>query len=127
MFDLSAFDDNPSTCEAEANQMPFTFGQSNSPESTLYPASNLLAFLWQTYIDNVDPIIKVLHVPTITEVIRLSDGGFDKLSPGMRALIFSISLAAVTSLSDTDVSASFVLISSFGTDKTPGARDFWRY
>lgn len=83
--------------------MPFTFGQSNPLESISHPAPNLMSFIWQVYVDNVDPFIKVLHVPTMTEVIQLSEGGFDKLSSGMQALLYSISLAAVASLSDVDV------------------------
>lgn len=83
--------------------MPFDFDHSNTPESTPHPAPNLLPFIWQVYVKNVDPFIKVLHVPTMSEVIRLSAGGFEKLSPGTRALVFSISLAAVTSLNESDV------------------------
>ncbi len=62
-----------------------------------------MSLLWRVYVENVDPFIKILHVPTITEAIRVSEGHFDTLSPGMRALLFSISLAAVVSLGDTDV------------------------
>ncbi|KAL7915530.1 fungal-specific transcription factor domain-containing protein [Trichoderma velutinum] len=107
MIDLTAFEDDVSPDEAEHGQIPFTFSQSNPLESTFHPAPHLLSFIWQMYVENVDPFIKVLHVPTITEVIRLSEGGFDKLSLGMRALIFSISLAAVTSLSNSDVQEAF--------------------
>lgn len=83
--------------------MPFDFDHGNQPEYASHPAPNLLPFIWQVYVKNVDPFIKVLHVPTMSEVIRLSEGGFDNLSLGTRALLFSISLAAVTSLSDTAV------------------------
>lgn len=65
-----------------------------------------MPFLWQMYVENVDPFIKVLHVPSLNKVIQQSGGRFDELSPGMRALLFSISLAAVVSMSDADVSES---------------------
>ncbi|KAM0511833.1 hypothetical protein ACHAPE_009509 [Trichoderma viride] len=107
IFDLSAFEDTSSTYEDEARHMPFDFDHSNTPESTPHPAPNFLPFIWQVYVKNVDPFIKVLHVPTMSEVIRLSEGGFEKLSPGTRALVFSISLAAVTSLSETDIQNAF--------------------
>lgn len=83
--------------------MPFDFDHSIPAESTAFPAPNLLPYIWQVYVKNVDPFIKVLHVPTTSEVIRLSEGGFENMSPGTRALVLSISLAAVVSLSDTDV------------------------
>jgi hypothetical protein len=37
-------------------------------------------------------------------VIQQTKDNLDELSPGMRALLFSISLAAVVSMSDADVS-----------------------
>ncbi|UKZ72453.1 hypothetical protein TrVFT333_000082 [Trichoderma virens FT-333] len=107
IFHSGAFDDSSSIPEVEAGQIPFTFGQIYPHEFLFHPAPDLLSFIWQVYVENVDPFIKVLHVPTMTEAIRLSEGGFDKLSAGMRALICSISLAAVTSLSDTDVQEAF--------------------
>ncbi|KAK1251992.1 hypothetical protein MKX08_003179 [Trichoderma sp. CBMAI-0020] len=107
IFDLSGFQDTSSTYEAETRHMPFDLDHSNTPESTPHPAPNLLPFIWQVYVKNVDPFIKVLHVPTTSEVIRLSEGGFEKLSLGTRALVFSISLAAVMSLSDADVQNTF--------------------
>ncbi|KAL7952942.1 fungal-specific transcription factor domain-containing protein [Trichoderma compactum] len=107
IIDLTAFEDSLSADEAESGQIPFTFSQSNLLESAFHPAPHLLSYIWQVYVENVDPFIKVLHVPTITEVIRLAEAGFDNLSPGMRALIFSISLAAVNSLSNSDVQEAF--------------------
>jgi hypothetical protein len=103
---LNGLDDIPSVSEIETDQMPFAFGQSISLESVLHPTPNLMSFIWQVYVENVDPFIKVLHVPTMAKVIQFSKGSFDKLSLGMRALLFSISLAAIASLSDSDVSAS---------------------
>lgn len=107
IFDLSAFQDVSSTYDAEACHIPFDFDHSIPSESTSLPAPNLLPYIWQVYVKNVDPFIKVLHVPTMSEVIRLSEGGFEKMSPGTRALVLSISLAAVVSLSDIDVQNAF--------------------
>ncbi|KAK4082699.1 transcriptional regulator family: Fungal Specific TF [Trichoderma aggressivum f. europaeum] len=107
IIDSNAFEDSLSADEAESGQIPFTFSQSNPLESVFHPAPHLLSYIWQAYVENVDPFIKVLHVPTMTEVIRLAEAGFDKLSLGMRALIFSISLAAVNSLSSSDVQEAF--------------------
>ncbi|KAL7940495.1 fungal-specific transcription factor domain-containing protein [Trichoderma barbatum] len=107
IFDLSHADESPPMHEVEADQMPFTFDETNPLESTLLPAPHLMSTIWKLYVENVDPFIKVLHVPTMSEVIQLFEGGVDKLSPGMRALLFSICLAAVASLSDSDVQETF--------------------
>ena len=65
-----------------------------------------MLFLWQTYMDNVDPFMKVLHVPTMTKVIRELRGSYHSLGPSMQALVLVISLAAIMSLKDEEVSGS---------------------
>ncbi len=65
-----------------------------------------MLFLWQIYIDRVDPFMKVLHVPTMTKVIRELRGNHYSLSPSMQALVLVISLAAIMSLEDEEVSSS---------------------
>ena len=65
-----------------------------------------MLFLWQIYMDNVDPFMKVVHVPTMTKVIRELRGSYQSLQPGMQALVLAISLAAVMSLEDEEVSGS---------------------
>lgn len=70
----------------------------------LYPLPSQVPFLWQIYVENVDPFIKVLHVPTMTKVIHTLRGSYQSLGSGMRALVLAIALAAVTSLNDEQVS-----------------------
>ncbi len=72
----------------------------------LYPLPLQMLFLWQIYMDNIDPFMKVLHVPTMTKVIRELRGNYDSLGPSMQALVLVISLAAIMSLEDEEVSGS---------------------
>jgi hypothetical protein len=72
----------------------------------LHPLPSQMLFLWQIYMDNVDPFMKVLHVPTMTKVIRELRGSHNSLSPSMQALVLVISLAAIMSLEDEEVSGS---------------------
>jgi hypothetical protein len=72
----------------------------------LHPLPSQMLFLWQIYMDNVDPFMKVLHVPTMTKVIRELRGSYHSLGPNMQALVLSISLAAIMSLEDEEVSSS---------------------
>ena len=65
-----------------------------------------MPFLWQTYVDNVDPFMKVLHVRTMSKLIRELRGNFDSLGPGMRALVQAIALAAIMSLEDEEIRLS---------------------
>jgi hypothetical protein len=58
----------------------------------------------------VDPFIKILHIPTIGRTIREVNSSLNPRSPAMEALIFSICLAAITSLSEEEVRTPFEYI-----------------
>ena len=64
-----------------------------------------MLFLWQIYMDNVNPLMRVLHVPTMEKVFREPRGKYHTLSLSMHALVLAISLAAVMSLEDEEVSS----------------------
>ena len=73
-------------------------------QEALHPLPSQMLFLWQVYMDNVDPFMKVLHMPTVTKVIREIRGSYHSLGPSMQALVLVISLAAIMSLEDEEVS-----------------------
>ena len=72
----------------------------------LHPLPSQMLFLWQVYMENVDPFIKVLHVPTMTKVIREMKGHYNSLGSSMQALVLAISLAAIMSLDEEEVISS---------------------
>ena len=70
----------------------------------LHPLPSQIMFLWQTYLDNVDPFIKILDTTAVTKTIHslgLETG------PEMESMVLAISLAAIVSLSDQDVVVNF--------------------
>lgn len=69
----------------------------------LYPLPLQMLYLWQIYIDNINPFIKLLHVPTMAKIIREIKGKYHSLDRSMQALVLAISLAAVMSLEDEEV------------------------
>ncbi|KAF3919806.1 hypothetical protein ABW20_dc0109414 [Dactylellina cionopaga] len=69
----------------------------------LHPPPSQMLFLWQTFVDDIDPFLKVLHVPSMTRLIRDLRGQYHSLGPGTEALIFGISLAAISVLNEQDV------------------------
>ncbi|KAH7112965.1 hypothetical protein B0J13DRAFT_657430 [Dactylonectria estremocensis] len=101
-----------------------------SPEY-LRPLPSQMLFIWQTYVENVDPSIKVLHVPTVSKMIYDSRGDFSLLPPFMEPLMFSIAFAAVKSLTSEEVQIHFHvdmkdLVSRFrlGTEESLARVDF---
>ncbi|CAG9972474.1 unnamed protein product [Clonostachys byssicola] len=77
------------------------------PEDISQPLPSQVPYIWQVFVENVDPMIKILHVPTMDKTIRQSKGRFEPPGSGMRALMFAISLAAIASLSDAEVQENF--------------------
>ena len=67
-----------------------------------------MLFLWQIYMDRVDPFMKILHVPSMTKIIRELRGSYESLDSGMHALVLAISFAGVMSLRSEEVRNSSV-------------------
>jgi hypothetical protein len=75
----------------------------------LRPQSWQIPYLWQVYLDNVDPFVKVLHTPTTAgTILRLGGGSSSVTGPDAEteALLFAISLAAVVSLEEAEISSN---------------------
>ncbi|KAH7186602.1 hypothetical protein DER44DRAFT_802236 [Fusarium oxysporum] len=104
---------------------------SSARTEDLRPLPSQMLFIWQTYVENVDSSIKVLHVPTVSRLIHDSRGNFSLLPSFMEPLMFSIALAAVTSLTRDEVQVHFrcdkkELVSRFrlGTEDSFSRADF---
>lgn len=68
----------------------------------IYPDTQLALRLWKVYITSVDPVLKVLHIPTVqsTVLTTILDPRFAPSSNV--ALTFAIYYAAVTALCHDD-------------------------
>ncbi|KAK0657873.1 fungal-specific transcription factor domain-containing protein [Cercophora newfieldiana] len=73
----------------------------------LHPLPSQIPFMWQVYQENVDPILKILHIPTTSKLIREVRTSLDNLTPPTEALMFSIYYAAITSLDEEEVKLNF--------------------
>lgn len=96
----------------EADHHAFIFGfQSTTVDlRPLHPLPSQIPYIWQVYQENVDPVIKILHIPTTSKLIRDARTNLDNISPAAEALMFAIYYAAVNSLEETEVRASPILI-----------------
>ncbi|KAG9614701.1 hypothetical protein KCU77_g368, partial [Aureobasidium melanogenum] len=77
---------------------------SNQSSSHLsWPQPVQIFQLWQAYIDNVNPMTNILHVQTMQRmVLQATSCNSEELPKPSRALLSSVFLAAVESLSDED-------------------------
>jgi hypothetical protein len=78
------------------------FNQSVTDIQIYHPSRWQALQLWQTFLNNVDPIIKILHLPTVQATIYKAMNNPGDVEYDFSALLFSIYFAATTSLSNVD-------------------------
>lgn len=65
-----------------------------------YPDTQLALRLWDVYVKSVDPVIKILHIPTVQSAVLATILDPRSSQPSTMALTFAIYYAAVTVLCD---------------------------
>ncbi|KFZ07801.1 hypothetical protein V502_09747 [Pseudogymnoascus sp. VKM F-4520 (FW-2644)] len=79
----------------------------NSTFQPLHPPSELISFIWQTYLERVEPVLKIFHVPTVQKQIVdfIRDQGF--LDPPTKCVLFAIHYASVITMTAEECQAGF--------------------
>ncbi|KAI3395048.1 hypothetical protein diail_1871 [Diaporthe ilicicola] len=75
--------------------------------STFHPEQVQIFRLWQIYLENVNPLLKVTHTPSLQPRIINAVSDLEKVKPTLEALIFSIYCVAIMSLSDQECHSLF--------------------
>jgi hypothetical protein len=83
----------------------FAYNSNNVDMLSLHPLPGQIRTYWAIYKDRVDPLVKVLHIPTIETTVLQAASHLANLSKGFEALLFAIYYGAVTSLSPEDCQA----------------------
>lgn len=68
----------------------------------LHPEPVQIFKLWQKFLDNVDPLVKLCHVPTVQQQILQATGNLESVPTPVEALMFSIYSIAVVSLENDE-------------------------
>ncbi|KAF4967704.1 hypothetical protein FSARC_4764 [Fusarium sarcochroum] len=74
---------------------------------TLHPDPAHLFRLWQIYLDNVNPLLKVTHTPTLQGRIVEAASNVKEIPPTLEALMFGIYCMATLSLSSAECESMF--------------------
>lgn len=104
----SAIDTPESNHGSEARLSSFGFdGLFSNPHVSsdifsLFPSRWQATQLWQTYLNNVDGLVKLLHVPSVQPKLFASINNPKDTPLDLSALFFAIYFAAVTSLRSPD-------------------------
>jgi hypothetical protein len=64
------------------------------------PPSDIMHQLWDDFVENVDPLTKLVHVPTLRPAFQKATNSIKTIPRGFEALMFAIFAAAVMSLKD---------------------------
>ena len=103
----------PSTQELKrtpSERHAFLFRHNLSPSvhdlGEFHPLPSQIPFLLDVFSENVNIFMQIVHIPTITKMIRgLRGNGMTRHTPANEALMFSIYYAAITSMEEDDVSS----------------------
>lgn len=80
------------------------FGSLKTAEdlSTLHPEQIQIFRLWQIYLENVNPLLKVTHIPSLQGRIIDAASNVAGIEPNLAALMFSIYCVAILSLTEEE-------------------------
>ena len=86
------------------NSIDFLMGISptSAPLTNLHPPPELMYKLWHVFLDNVNPLTKIVHQPTLQSAIFDASFNLEKVSRGLEALMFAIYASATYSMSETE-------------------------
>ncbi|KAF5013503.1 hypothetical protein FDECE_490 [Fusarium decemcellulare] len=102
--------DTPSSRLSQNSGGLFIFSPTVSPQTlqSLYPSSSDLLTIFDVFQENVDPVARIFHCPTlrttVAEALPLLDRSLDRHT---EVILFSISYAALTSLNEPDCQRLF--------------------
>jgi hypothetical protein len=74
---------------------------------SLHPSPVHIFRLWQAYLDNVNPLTKIFHAPSIQQQLLDATADLENIPKGMEALMFGTYAMAIASLSDEDCRITF--------------------
>ncbi|KAK6445709.1 hypothetical protein FP744_10001958 [Trichoderma asperellum] len=74
---------------------------------TLHPQPFQIFQLWQVYLDNVDPLLKITHTHTLQKRLIAAATNLITITPELEALMFGIYCMAISSLTENECRAMF--------------------
>jgi hypothetical protein len=73
----------------------------------LHPPPVHIFRLWQVYLDNVNPILKLFHAPTVQQQVLDASADPLDINKSMQVLMFGIYAMAISSMTDEETKALF--------------------
>ncbi|KAF7589373.1 hypothetical protein BBP40_004421 [Aspergillus hancockii] len=105
--DMSDNDSNHSPPEVVDETSLVLGGTVKKSLTTLHPSPLHVFKLWQIFLENINPLIKILHGPSIQQHLLEASGSLATVSKEFEVLMFSIYCIALVSLSADNVQNVF--------------------
>ncbi|KAE8166295.1 fungal-specific transcription factor domain-containing protein [Aspergillus tamarii] len=105
--DMSDNGSNRSAQEADDETSLIMSGTVKKSLSEFHPSPLHIFKLWQAFLENVNPLTKILHGPTVQQQLLEASGSLDTVSKEFEALMFSIYCIALVSLKEDDVQNTY--------------------
>ena len=86
---------------------PFPFSSGVLDIHALHPTRVQIRSCWQAYLENVDPLIKILHRLSTERIVEKAKYDTSSLNRAEEALMFAIYFAAITSMSTSQLQSTF--------------------
>ena len=100
-MDDSSYESSDATTSVD--DLSFVLGVARTPKTgSSHPPTEHIHQMWQIFIDNVDPLTKIVHVPSLQPAIQRATTDIERIPRSFEALMFAIYTAAVMSLKDED-------------------------
>ncbi|MBE3043515.1 fungal specific transcription factor domain-containing protein [Candidatus Bathyarchaeota archaeon] len=89
------------------DSFPFIVGARSSSVTHLHPSPIHIFQLWQVYINNINPLLRITHVPTAQGRVIEASANLERTPMGLEALMFAVYLMALISIDDAEVQVMF--------------------
>jgi hypothetical protein len=91
---------------ADGGELLFSTPISDTSLRDLHPNTVQIFRLWQYFLDNINPLIKLFHAPTVQQQVLEASADIDNVPKETEALMFGIYASALTSLNDAECEAT---------------------
>ncbi|KAK8166548.1 fungal-specific transcription factor domain-containing protein [Phyllosticta citrichinensis] len=90
----------------------FGYRSTNVDLAPMHPPPDIFELMWSYYKENVDPLLKIFHIPTTEPKLLAANRNRDRIPKGMESLLFAVYYATVTATASEDV------LEKFGEEKS---------
>jgi hypothetical protein len=94
--------DDESDSGTSDDDFSYILGWKTSITASSHPPTNAIHQLWQSFVENVNPLTKIVHVPSLQPAIEKAVADIEHIPKGFEALMFAIYSMAVLSLTEDE-------------------------